>query len=733
LKLKKKYDDLKDSLLNVNKEISSRVLDILEASGSAIIKSTELESGGYRVPLEKILILSGHMKQAIEKFNDTIKKIGSADDPETGSLFYMAEYGGSKTQFIELIDSIISENKERNLPPFNRVIPIVFNGIIDLSATFLGEKIEQQTAKILSRELDLIEREGKSALDIHVFENFLNLLVEFRKVKNAPEHLEKIYALLSDVEKTSEKSVGLALKVTKIRNELSQLPLIDEEKLLNIVFEIMKLASRYNIVYIFFFDECDEWLAKGEQESIWDQNFIKRQYFFRKLYDSISELRLYQIYCLTPRIHESLRSDKSDSVPGIHRLSSDLTKYISSSSSRSIIREEGIYQENEATEAVLKWLILLEKSFHSVDPSIFESFLDKLINKIDNKLSRRKANGTIIAAIRAYIQLAEYIKYGQTQYDSAMKTPSHQLTIGNIIEDIFASYLNFLNFNFEKKHQGVGGGKSVDGKFSMGVKGREFQVYSEIKSFNSPKAFDKGKAEQVISCVGNLNQKVIFFLFCYGLTSDFVREKFYKWRMHGLISQSINLELIIPIIFNDQTLLNCLVGFEKIPSYQLAQKFEDFDILVRLLAKDFHGKLMNLFPAPIKEPEIPSDAPEVKEAKVEKPSHDDSYMKLLREMKTYDNTTFRTAVDVITSLGTSKKVYTFRKEHILKDNVSSLLRDSFDDAISLLKKINIIKESTSGIHFNWDLFEKSDIKNDMEGLMVEVFKEFLKKIQDYEW
>jgi len=731
LKLKKKYEEIKDSLLNVNKETSSHILDILEASGSAIIKADDLESVGYRVPLEKILILSDHMRQAIEKFNETIKRIGSADNPETGSLFYIAEYGGSKTQFIELINSIISENKGRNLPPFNRVIPIIFNGIIDLSATYLGEKIEQQTAKILSRELDLLEREGKSPQEIHAFENFLNLLVEFRKVKNAPEHLERIYNLLSDIERTSEHSVGLNVKISKVRNELSQLPLIDEEKLLNIVFDIMKFVSRYNVVYIFFFDECDEWLAKGEQESIWDQNFIKRQYFFRKLYDSISELRLYQIYCLTPRIHESLRSEKSDSIPGIHRLSSDLTKYMSSSSSHSLIREEGIYQGNEAIEAVLKWLILLEKSFHSVDPTIFDSFLNKLIDRIDNKLSRRKANGTIIAAIRAYIQLVEYITYGQNQYEAAKKTPAHQLTIGKVIEDKFASYLNFLNFNFEKKHQKVGGGKLVDGRFSMGVRGREFNLHAEIKSFNKPEAFEIGKAGQVINCVKNLNQKVIFFLFCHELTFDFVKDKLYEWKMHGLIPSDINLELIIPIIFNDQTLLNCLVGFEKIPYFQLSEKLENFDNLVRLLAKDFHGKLMNLFPVPTKEVEAPLDAQEVEEAGTVVSSYDDAYTKLLTKMKTYDDTTIRTAVDVITALGTNKKVYHFRKEQSLKDNVSSLLKESFDDAISFLKRIKLIQESTSGIHFNWDIFEKSDIKIDKQGLMNEIFKEFLKKIEDY--
>ncbi|MFW9969459.1 MAG: hypothetical protein ACFFDF_04605 [Candidatus Odinarchaeota archaeon] len=725
MKLKKKYEEIKDSLLNVNKETSSRVLEILEASGSAIIKVNDLESGGYSVPLENILILSEHMKQAINKFNDAIKRIGVADNPETGSLFYIAEYGGSKTQFIELINSIITVNKGRNLPPFNRVIPIVFNGIIDLSASYLGEKIEQQTAKILSRELDLLEREGKAPKEIHAFEDFLNLLVEFRKVKNAPEHLERIYSLLSDIERTSDRSVGLNLKVTAIRNELSQLPLIDEEKLLNIVFDIMKFASRFNVVYIFFFDECDEWLAKGEQESIWDQNFIKKQYFFRKLYDSISELRLYQIYCFTSRIHECLRSEKSDTIPGIHRLSSDLTKYMASSSSHSLIREEGIYQGNEATEAVLKWLILLEKAVHSVNPAIFDSFLNKLIEKVDNKLSRRKANGTIIAAIRAYMQLAEYITYGQNQYEAVKKTSKHQIAIGKIIEDKFASYLNFLNFNFEKRHQKVGGGKLIDGRFIMSVKGREFNLHAEIKSFNKPDAFDIGKADQVIKYVQNFNQKVIFFLFCHDLTLEFVKDKFYEWKMHGLIDSVINLELIIPIIFSDQTLLNCLVGFEKIPYFQLSEKLENFDNLVRLLAKDFHGKLMNIFPAPIKEVE----PQKVEEIGLQDVSYDEGYIKLLTKMKQYDDTIIRTAVDVITSLGTNKKVYTYRKEQSLKDSVSSLLKESFNDAIAFLKRINIIKESANGIHFNWDIFEKSDIKDDTEGLMVDIFKEFLKKIE----
>jgi len=709
--LKKKFGELKNTLLNVNNEIASRVLNILEASGSAIIKAEDLESQGYNVSLDKMLILSNHMKQAMQQFNDNIKTIGSVDSPRTGSLFYIAEYGGSKTQFIELINSIIKEQKERDLPPFNHVIPVTFNGSLDLTAAYLGEQIEQKTAKILSHVLDMLDREGKSNAETHSFENFMDLLVEFRKVKNAPEHLERIHSFLSDIETSGDLSTGLKLKISKIRNELAQLPLIDEERLLNIVFDIIEFASRYKIVYLFFFDECDDWLAKVEQESVWSQNFLIKQYFFRKLYDRIANLRLYQIYCFTPRIHELLRSEKSDSIPGIHRLSSDLTKYLSSSGPYSLIREQGIYQGEEAVEVVLKWLILLEKSFHSVDSTIFDSFLNKLISKIDNKLSRRKANATIISAIRAYMKLSEYIKNGQNHYDSAEKRPSYQLTIGDIIQDTFSSYLNFLNFNFEKKHHDVEGGKYVDGRF-VSIKGRETGLYAEIKTFNKPDSFNLDKAKQVLNCVLNLNNKAVFFLFCNGLTDEFVKNKFYEWKLHGRISPEINLENIISIIINDQTLLNCLVGLKDIPYYQISKKFEDFDILVRLLDKDFHGKLMNLFPYP-----------------TEEVSPDNTYPTLLKTLKSFSNTIFRTAVEIVTILGTDKKVYTYRKEDVIKKHISPLLKNSFDDGIAFLKRNDIIGESTRGIHFNWDIYEEGDIKEDRIGLMIHILTNLLDKIR----
>ena len=730
LKLTKDYATLKDSFRNVSKDISQRILKVLEVSGSEILRPEHLENAGLKISLKSILILSEEMKRSINIFNENIRKIGSSDEMETGSQFYITDFGGSKTQFIELIKSIINENKERDEPPFNRLIPITFNGSIDLTAQNLGEKIEHDTARILTRQLEILQRDPSYKIDPHAFENFMDLLLEFRKVKNAPEHLEKIHNNLADIERISDSSPGLRMRISNIRQELSQLPIIDEERLLNIGLDIMEFASKYKIIYIFFFDECDDWLAKIEEESKWDPNFLKRQYFFRKLYDRISNLRLYQIYCLTPRVHETLRSERSDTAPGIQRISSDLIK-VSSYGPYVQIREQGVYQGTEATEASLKWLILLEKVFQQADKEIFTSFLPILIEKIENKLSRRKANSTIISSIKSFIQLTEDIKNGQNQYNMADRNPSHYLTIGNIIEKTFASYLNFLNFNFLKKHQDVGNGNKIDGKF-MSVKGDETEIFAEIKTFKEPSSFTYEKAEQVINCVKNPKNKAVFFLFSKNLTEEFVKNKFHEWKNLGQIPYNADIQNIFFIVIQDQTLLNSLVGFEQVLPSQLNDKLEHFDKLLRLLNKDFHGKLINIFPTREKVIEEITELKEFKEVKEIKKLDltKKSYSQLLIKLKSFNDTIIRTSVEVVKTLGSKSKVYSYRKLQTIKNQITPLLKNSFEDAVEFLKQGNIIQETTEYLKFNWDIFDSSDLKNDPEGLMIQIFDSLLKIIPE---
>ena len=731
LKLTKNYATLKDSLRNVSKDISQRILKVLEVSGSEILRPEHLESAGSKISLKSVLVLSEEMKRSISIFNENISKIGNSDEMETGSQFYITDFGGSKTQFIELIKSIIDENIERDEPPFDRLIPLTFNGSIDLTAHNLGEKIEHDTARILTRQLEILKRDPTSKVDPHAFENFMNLLLEFRKVKNAPEHLEKIQNNLADIERLSDGSTGLRMRISNIRQELSQLPIIDEERLLNIVLDIMEFASKYKIIYIFFFDECDDWLAKIEEESKWDPNFLKRQYFFRKLYDRISNLRLYQIYCFTPRVHEILRSERSDTAPGIQRISSDLIK-VSATGSYVQIREQGVYQGIEATEAVLKWLVLLEKVYQQADKEIFISFLDVLIDKVENKLSRRKANSTIISSIKSYIQLTDDIKNGQNQYNMADRNPSHYLTIGNIIEKAFASYLNFLNFNFLKKHQDVGDGYKIDGRF-MSVVGDETEIYAEIKSFKEPSSFSFDKAEQVIHCVKNPKSKAIFFLFCKELSEEFVHNKFHEWKNYGKIPYNAKIENIVFIVIQDQTLLNSLVGFEQVLPSQLNSKLENFDKLLRLLNKDFHGKLINIFPSREKIFEdIPEREEDEEDREIKKPDlTKKSYSQLLIKLKSFNDTTIRTSVEVVKTLGSKSKIYSYRKLQTIKNQINSpLLKNSFEDAVEFLKQGNIIQETKDSLKFNWDVFDSADIKSDPEGLMTQIFNSLLKIIPD---
>ncbi len=724
MNLKNKYAEIQRSFKGINMEMAKKVLDILEDPGSLTIKSDDLKSGTYTFPLEKILTLSKKMKRGMDEFLENVKRIGMSDEIENGAQFYITDFGGSKSQYIELLKSKIYEFREKDNRPFTEIITVTFNGNLDLTATYLGETIEHNTARLLASQLDLLKRAIPDKIDSHTFENFLNLLVEFRKIKDAPDHLENIYAHLSELERVSGGMKGIQLKFSLIRKELMQLPLVDEERLLNTVLEIMKYASRYKILFVLFFDECDEWLSQDDTNtSLWNNNFKNRQYFFRKLYDKISDLRLYQIYCLTPRVHEVLRGPLRDFMPGAQRIGSDLTK-IRATGSLISVTEFGAYIDEEAIEAVLKWLILIERVINKPDNIIFNSFLPRLIEKIDNKLSRRVANSEIVSSIKSFMELTDEIKNGEDQYKWAKKTAKYTV-IGDCVDHIFPMYLNYLNFHFIKKHVDVGDGNRIDGRF-LKVRTGNKEIHAEIKTMGDPKNFVKTKIDQALNCIKNLNSIAITFLFCPGLTEAYVNDKLYEWKNHGLIDSEIDLEKIIFFVISDQTILNCLVGLRQVDSSSLDEKLDHFNKLLRLLNKDFHGKLYNIFPPPKRDPEMVKDRGE---GPTVGPSAQ-SYKVLLSQMQNFTDTKIRTAVEIFNIMGTKDKVYTRRKRDKVISELDNLLKDSFNEGFDLLKKYKIMKDTGENLTFIWNSFDTP--RQDEENFMIEVFQTFLANIETQE-
>ena len=145
--------------------------------------------------------------------------------------------------------------------------------------------------------------------------------------------------------------------------------------------------------------------------------------------------------------------------------------------------------------------------------------------------------------------------------------------------------------------------------------------------------------------------------------------------------------------------------------------------------RDFHGKLINLFPQKekINEEEIEEIVEKEPEILV---APEQSYSELLQKLRGVNDTTVRTALEVVLNLGTRKKIYNYRKTQTIRNQLNTpLFRNSFDDAINFLKQGTIIQEEKNYLKFNWDVFDQADIKNDQEGLMIEIFKSLLNHIR----
>ena len=716
----KQYRKIKDSLKYINEDVASRILEVLETEGSSILKRDHLISGGLpAVKLEQLLILSAEIRKAINHFQENINYIAKEHHPKNGALYYISKYGGSKTQFIELIKSILHEQKAKGINPYDKIIPIILNGASELRASVLGEQVYDNTARILAKDGELEQANPQA------FTELMKLILEYKNVRDAPARMGEILELLSDLERTPSSTFGKSLKFNSLREKLKNLPLLDDESLLKIVLDIMEYGSRYGIVYLLFYDECDEWLSKIKSELIWSSSLLKYSYFFKQLLNRMSNIRIYQIFCFTPRIYEVLRTEQSDAIPGLQRLSSELNK-TALSSVYAEIRELGVYQEDESVEAVLKWLILLERKMRNqADPEIFTAFMPVLIEKIKMNLPRRMANIKAISSIRAYLKLSDDIKYGQAQYDKAQRSSSGgmYISIGDWIESSFSSYLNYLNYRFIKKHVPVGERTKVDGKLSK--IGDDKIILAEIKTLKDPSKFEFGKASQVIDTIASGN-KVIFFLFCRDLEEKFVKEKFHEWQNHGKILKEVNLDNVVLFIIKDQILLNCLVGFERTSPSELGPKFENYDIILRLINKNFHGRLLNLFPEQFgtQTGGKTGGTPPKKEEQVGPLS----YKSLLNKLETIENTEIRTAVEIVKSLGKREKVYLRKMTEGIKTQLTPILKSSFSDAITYLMRLKIIKKSNVNLNFNWDIFDKDKSKNKPEQFMEDVFSRLLDHI-----
>ena len=672
--------------MKIPSEIAKKILEILHSPGNKVISSKDLSTEYQDIALKNILILSKKMEESLNFVKTQIRKIVKREVTyKGGMLFYVADIGGSKTQFIQLVlDELHREWK--NTPDIN-IIPVIFNNLGEVNVNIFNNSILSSTLAVFSEILD-------KETEKDILNKVINLSGKAQITLEVPQTMAKIFNMLGQLNQKYPDEL-----FQKIRALIINLPIYDNEKLFEFLAELTKIADQYNILFLFCFDELDDWI--NEEVTDFREEFYKRQSFLRRLLDHSSNIKSFFIFACTQRVIELLKIFKGNvKAPALNRLSAFLNDALSGTISflgnSILIREEGKYIGPDAETAILRFINLFETAGllkpHEI---LFKDIISPLKFVIDNTYLRRDSNSKIISTFNTYQQIIPILEDGMRILKRGGDFASG---VGKSIQDILAALINQFGYNYKLKHfpAGFGTGKMIDGLTWIDGK----QYFGEIKYISKINYLDRNKLEQAIQSANYTKQKTLFFCCGEPNEEDIKRLLIKIVSIDPTLDKRIS-ELIQPICINDPILLAAFVG--------VGDKFYDKNIMENLanwfdLLSDFPRKLMRIFPdyIPAKERLVPEDyerlPSELKEKlEIEEPM----IMQEVTQTVELESIPHITAIKILENLrGRTGNIQKTMKHRLMENKFKTgpqLLRYHryFKEGLQLLVSLEIIKSSYS--------------------------------------
>lgn len=552
----KEYKNLLNNYLYYDREKVKRIYLIFEGKGGSQTITRDIIPDQTKI--RDFLILNSEMERALKYINNQLIDLHNKNQQISSYLFYFSQYGGSKTQFLNLVQDEI----ERRNP---RVIIVFIDDLTQLKPSYIFEQLLSQ----LMTKIGTIKEFNKSDNYEPFFQKIYSHISEINVAMRQSTNLKKAEDLIESLETSNLKRKQ---NLQELDDLLHSTILVDNVEILKRIKQLLQTCTENNLIFLFLFDEVDLWLDEYSSQLQFSNKFSNITKFMKNFLEFPDQnIKLFFLFACTDRVNklfqeqQAVFSSRSPTASRLIRIYQNAEK----------IPESGTYGDS-IDEAFLKLSVLHQianKDSVKVDEEFYNRTIDPLKRKY-NDIPRRNTNSIIIRLLKSYQTLYYSLQNGLRNWKNSTEK------YGNLIQRHLTSILKRLNVKFIRRDILIDPSKEltlnkIDGYFiNYDYKGLEKRIHTEIKV---TKGFKGDKSRQVLQWLQIHPEKPFIFLIFSPTPKEDIKEEINLYSEK--LEYSLDLLKNLYIIHIDNPYSFCAIdGITKVigESQELANFLDDF-------------------------------------------------------------------------------------------------------------------------------------------------------------
>ena len=496
-----------------------KILGIFEGTGENQIITSEIIPSNFRI--KDSIVLSDQIERGLNIIHKGLRDIQEENAINSGSLFYFSQYGGSKTQFLNLIKNEASTR-------LNNCIVVLFEDLHHINPILIFESIFDQIFHIIAKMPELQENTEKYRKFSRELRQYLSeVQIAIRQSSNLKEAEEILKTLIKI------KNPNMRQEIIKLDVLLHSTILVDPVAIFNKIISLMQFCSRNGISFLFLFDEVDLWLEEQGDDLSFSKDFNRKSKIMKYMLEiPDNQIKSYMVFACTDRVNMLFKT-LQHKFENISPVSSRLNRHYNHAEK---ILEPGNYGP-KIDEALVK----IAAFYHLANKRVkIEShFLEEVLPVLEKKykfLSRRMANSKILQILNNYQLISQPLAIGLKEWKSSATY------YGNLIQKHLPSILNRLTIKFVREDVPIDPIKGltkdkIDGYFvNYSLSNEKIKTYAEIKLTNN---FKGDKAYQVLQYLQlNEDKHIILIIFC-PMDLEKIKKEIYEYAENNGYSPKI--------------------------------------------------------------------------------------------------------------------------------------------------------------------------------------------------